>query len=312
MTTENMETFAYMAAAFIGISLGLIGGGGSIMTVPVLVYLFGISPLLATSYSLFIVGSTSMVGAFNNYRKGFVNIKTALLFGISSISTVFLTRKFIIPAIPAHIATIGRFNISQDMLTMVLFAILMLLAATAMIRNSEQSYNSKQPYNSKQSHSSRRSNSIGRLLPKTANFKQTDNADLARILRAVERPVNLPRLLFYGTGIGLTTGILGAGGGFLLIPTLVLLVGLPMKEAVGTSLLIIALNSLIGFTGDLGHFTINWFFLIKITSIAIIGIFGGGYLNGKMPADSLKKGFGIFVLVMGFYIILRELVFKPL
>ena len=295
-----METLAYLASAFIGLSLGLIGGGGSIMTVPVLVYLFGLSPVLATSYSLFIVGSTSMVGAFNNYRKGYVNIKTALLFGITSISTVFLTRKFIIPAIPAHIATIGRFQISQDMLTMVLFAILMLLAATAMIRSSQQP-DIHQPLNS-----------IGELTPIMAISDISNNSDLASILNAEKRPIDLPRLLFYGTGIGLATGILGAGGGFLLIPTLVLLVGLPMKEAIGTSLLIIALNSLIGFTGDLWHFTMNWFFLIKITCIAIMGIFAGGYLNRKMPADKLKKGFGIFVLVMGIYIILHELVFKPL
>lgn len=313
-----METFAYLAAAFIGLSLGLIGGGGSIMTVPVLVYLFGLSPVLATSYSLFIVGSTSMVGAFNNYRKGYVNIKTALLFGISSISTVFLTRKFIIPAIPAHIATIGRFQISQDMLTMVLFAVLMLLAATAMIRSGSESYNS-QPLNTSQmpdiSQASTCIQQINSIRKSTSIMdipERAENTDSACILNTEERPIDLPRLLFYGTGIGLATGILGAGGGFLLIPTLVLLVGLPMKEAIGTSLLIIALNSLIGFTGDLGHFTMNWFFLIKITSIAIMGIFAGGYLNRKMPADRLKKGFGIFVLVMGIYIILRELVFKPL
>lgn len=282
-----METFAYLASALIGLSLGLIGGGGSIMTVPVLVYLFGVSPMMATSYSLFIVGSTSMVGAFSNYRKGFVNIKTALLFGISSISTVFLTRKFIIPAIPAHIATIAGFSISQNLLTMVLFAVLMVLAATSMIRSG-----------------------MVRRADASDGSQTAENFSAANEASDESKPVDLPKLLMYGIAIGLATGILGAGGGFLLIPTLVLLVGLPMKEAIGTSLLIIALNSLIGFTGDLGHFIMDWVFLLKITGIAIIGIFIGGYLNKKIDGARLKKGFGIFVLVMGIYIILRELILK--
>lgn len=266
-----MQIFAYPASALIGISLGLIGGGGSIMTVPVLVYLFGTSPLLATSYSLFIVGSTSLVGAINNYRKGLVSIKTALLFGISSITTVFLTRRLIIPAIPDHIARIGTFQLTQNVLTMVLFAILMVMAACAMIRSGEQS--------------------------------KAESAES-------KKKLSLSRLLSYGVAIGFATGILGAGGGFLLIPTLVLLIGLSMKEAVGTSLLIIALNSLIGFTGDFGHFAINWFFLFRITLIAIAGIFVGGYLSKTIDGAKLKKGFGWFVLVMGIYILIRELFLK--
>lgn len=264
-----MQIFAYLASALIGISLGLIGGGGSIMTVPVLVYLFGTSPLLATSYSLFIVGSTSMVGAFNNYRKGLVSVKTALLFGLTSITTVFLTRKLLIPIIPKHITRIGSFELTENVLTMVLFAVLMVAAASAMIQS-------------------------GR------------NKEIQA--KASEKQLNIPRLLGYGVAIGLATGLLGAGGGFLLIPTLVLLVGLPMKEAVGTSLLIIALNSLIGFTGDLGHFTIDWIFLSKITSIAVAGIFIGGFISKKVDGAKLKKGFGWFVLIMGIYIIIKELV----
>lgn len=260
----------YIAALFIGISLGLIGGGGSILTVPVLVYLFGINPVLSTSYSLFVVGSTSLVGAFNNYLKGLVRIKTALLFGLSSITTVFLTRKFIIPLIPEHIATIGGFNITEPIVTMVLFAILMVVASLSMIKSRQNKTN--EPL-------------------------------------ADSKKVNLPKLLLYGVAIGIATGLLGAGGGFLLIPTLVLLVKLPMKEAVGTSLLIIALNSLIGFTGDLGHFTMNWFFLFKVTTIAIAGTFIGSVIGKKIAGDKLKKGFGWFVLVMGFYILVKEILF---
>jgi uncharacterized protein len=268
-----MELLGYFLAALVGISLGLIGGGGSILTVPILVYVMGFNPILATSYSLFIVGSTSMVGAINNYRKGFVQIKTALLFGIASISTVFITRKFIVPVIPKKILNIGDLEITENMLTMLLFAVLMLAASVAMI--------------------------------KSGNEKDDAN----KLYPVTKKKINLPRLLLYGIAIGLATGFLGAGGGFLLIPTLVLLVGLPMKEAVGTSLLIIALNSLIGFTGDLGHFIIDWLFLAKITAIAIAGIFVGGSLSKKINSEKLKKAFGWFVLIMGIYILVKEIFF---
>ena len=271
----------YIAALFIGISLGLIGGGGSILTVPVLVYLFGINPVLSTSYSLFVVGSTSLVGAFNNYLKGLVRIKTALLFGISSITTVFVTRKFLIPLIPEHIATVGGLNITAPIVTMVLFAILMVAASISMIKSGKQKKDSK----------------------------AIDDEQNEKTIVATEK-INLPKLLMYGVAIGIATGLLGAGGGFLLIPTLVLLVKLPMKEAVGTSLFIIALNSLIGFTGDLGHFTMNWFFLFKVTTIAIAGTFVGGLIAKKISGDKLKKGFGWFVLIMGIYILTREIFFS--
>lgn len=265
-----MEIVGYIASLLIGISLGLIGGGGSILTVPVMVYLFGLQPLLATSYSLFIVGSTSLVGSFNNLRKGLVNVKAALLFGASSIVTVFLTRKYLVPAIPKNIATIGSVTITEPLLTMVLFAVLMLLASFSMIRN------------------------------KNVAAEEEECPDCIRF----------SKLVFYGIAIGLVTGLLGAGGGFLLIPALVLLLKLPMKKAIGTSLLIIALNSLVGFTGDLGHFAINWTFLLTVTAIAIAGIFIGGALSKKIPGEKLKKAFGWFVLVMGVYIILKETILK--
>ena len=269
-----MQTLGFFLAALVGISLGLIGGGGSILTVPILVYIMGVNPILATSYSLFIVGSTSLVGAYNNWRNGRVKIRTALLFAISSVTTVFITRKFLIPVIPELILKIDNFELTKDMLTMVLFAILMLVAAMAMIKNGN----------------------------KEEDKLSTDDLKVIKL--------SLPKLLLYGVGIGLATGLLGAGGGFLLIPTLVLLVGLNMKEAVGTSLLIIALNSLIGFLGDLGHYTIDWVFLGTLTIIAMAGIFVGGFLSKKIEAGKLKKGFGFFVLIMGIYILIKEIFFS--
>jgi uncharacterized membrane protein YfcA len=261
-----MEIAGYFAAALIGISLGLIGGGGSILTMPVLVYLFRISPSLATSYSLFIVGSTSLIGAFNNYKKGFVSIKTALLFGLSSIATVFLTRKFIIPTLPKKFE-IGAITVTESFLIMCLFAVLMVFASVSMIKS------------------------------KTKEKKDTTS----------EKEINVSKLFFNGVAIGIVTGLVGAGGGFLLIPTLVLLGNIPMKEAIGTSLFIIALNSLIGFTGDIGHFEIDWFFLLMITAIAIAGILAGGYIGKKISGEKLKKAFGWFVLIMGICIIIKEL-----
>ena len=261
-----MEIAGYIASLLIGVSMGLIGGGGSILTMPILVYLFAVSPTIAISYSLFIVGLSSLVGAYKNYRKGLVNFKTVLLFGSSSISTVFIVRKFIIPYLPDVFFRLGSFEVTHSLFVMVVFAILMLAASISMIRS------------------------------KTV---------VAEKLVKEKRWV----LVMYGVLIGLVTGFLGAGGGFLLIPALVILMKLPMKEAIGTSLLIIALNSLIGFLGDIGRHPIEWKLILIITAIAIVGIFLGTYFNQKVNSQKLKKGFGWFVLIMGIYIIVRELVF---
>ena len=266
-----MVVIVFLLVVLVGISLGLIGGGGSVLTVPILVYFMGINPILATSYSLFIVGSTSMVGAVINYRKGLVCLNTAMLFGLSSITTVYFTRKILLPAIPSVVYHTDHLQITKSTATMVLFALLMLLAAAAMIRNKKKEY-----------------------ITETSIFNNTRD---------------IPKLLFYGILIGFTTGLLGVGGGFLLIPTLVFILKKPMKEAIGTSLLIIALNSLIGFTGDIGHFTMQWNFLIVVTIMAIAGIFVGGFLAKKINGESLKKVFGWFVLIMGIYIFIREIFF---
>ena len=203
-----MEIIGYLAAILIGVVLGLIGGGGSILTVPLLVYLFGINPVTATSYSLFIVGLTSTVGSIHYFRMGLVNIKTAFLFGIPSIIAVFITRAYILPAIPYELITIGTFIVTKDIFLMLLFAMLMIGASYNMIKKSNI-------------------NSILDENQKWANLK----------------------IALKGIMVGTITGLVGAGGGFLIIPALVLLRKLPMKEAVGTSLLIIASNSLIGFLG---------------------------------------------------------------
>jgi hypothetical protein len=261
-----MEIIGYIASVVIGISLGLIGGGGSILTVPVLVYLLGVEPVVATAYSLFIVGTTSLVGVFPKYRHGLVNLKTAIIFGIPSIAAVFITRKFLVPLIPAHIFNIGNFEVTKPILIMVLFAILMVFASYSMIKN---------------------------------GIKESEETG--------KQQFNYPMIIIEGAVVGMLTGIVGAGGGFLIIPALVLFSKLPMKLAVGTSLLIIAAKSLIGFTGDLSHYTMDWKLLLFVTGAAVIGIFIGSALNKKVPGEKLKKWFGWFVLVMGIYIIIKEL-----
>lgn len=231
-----------------------------------MVYMFGVSPIMATSYSLFVVGTTSLVGAAQQYRKGAVNIKMGFLFATTSVFTVFLTRKWLVPLIPAKIMTIHGFTITESWLTMVLFAILMILSAIFMLR--------------------RRTVVIEGVIQ--------------------GQPLSIVKLVLFGTSIGLITGLLGAGGGFLLIPALVLLLRLPMKEAVGTSLFVIALNSLIGFTGNMQDRGINWGLLIIISVLAIAGIVVGSYLNTRIPSEKLKKAFGWFVLAMGAFILAKE------
>jgi len=258
----------YLAALLIGVTLGLIGGGGSILTLPVLVYLFRIEPALATSYSLFLVGSTSVIGAWQNHRLRQVCFRTVLLFGSTSVIAVFSVRRWVLPAIPLQLGSIGELPLTRNGLTMVLFALLILWASLSMIRG-------------------RRKETAQPLAP---------------------QPGAHARLLLYGAGIGMVTGFLGAGGGFLLIPALVLLLRLPMKTAIGTSLLIIALNSLIGFTGDIGQYPIDWRLLGRLSLLSAGGLFIGMALGRHLPGEKLRKGFGWFVLLMGIFVLLRQLV----
>lgn len=267
-----MEAIGYLFSVIIGISLGLIGGGGSILTVPVLVYLLDVEPVTATAYSLFIVGTSSLIGAWPKYKQSLVDIRTAIVFGIPSILAVFATRKFIVAAIPDELFHVGGFAVTKPILMMVLFALLMIAASFSMIRDKK------------------------------------DNCEK----QVFGQKFNYPLIMAEGSVVGVLTGLVGAGGGFLIIPALVILGGLPMKMAVGTSLLIIAAKSLIGFTGDLSSHSVNvnWSFLLIVTALAVIGIFAGNRLSKKVDGDKLKKGFGWFVLVMGVYIIINELVLR--
>lgn len=262
-----MEILGYIASILIGIALGLIGGGGSILTVPVLVYLFSINPVLATAYSLFIVGATSVVGSFSYFKKGLVNIKTAIVFGIPSLLSVYFTRAYIVPAIPEVVFKINNFIVTKNILLMLVFALLMIFASYSMIR------------------------------------KTPSESEITR----EKQQFNYPLIVLEGAIVGILTGLVGAGGGFLIIPALVILSKLPMKEAIGTSLAIISAKSLIGFLGETTSSAIDWSLLLSITSLAILGILIGTLLSRKINGNKLKPAFGWFVLFMGIYIIVKEL-----
>ena len=267
-----MEIAGYIAAVFIGIVLGMMGGGGSILTVPVLVYLLYVNPLTATTYSLFIVGVTSMTGGARAYAKKQVDFRSVTEFGIPSIFAIFITRHFLLPAIPDQLFFIGNVEITKDIFLMIVFALLMLIASIFMILNADEG-----------------------IEPRT---------------QAPERNNKILYLAMLGFIIGIITGLLGAGGGFLIVPALILFMKLPMKTAIGTSLVIIAINSIFGFLFSLKQTPLDWKILLLFTALSIAGIYIGSRFTDKIPGKTLKKWFGWFVLIMGVYIIIKELLLR--
>jgi len=258
------QLIGYIAAIFVGLILGLIGGGGSILTVPLLVYLLGYNPIVATAYSLFIVGSSSLVGTIQKHRKKMVDFKTGLAFSFPSFLAVYLSRRYLVPNLPDTLFNVGDFTLTKEMTIMTFFAIVMLLASFSMIKTK-------------------------------------------KIEPDALKPQEYYKTFLQGIVIGVVTGVIGAGGGFLYVPALVHWANLPMKKAVGTSLVIVMINSLIGFTGDLHTIKVDWLFLLTFSLLTILGILIGGWLSKYVSGKSLKKGFGWFTLVMAFFIIIEEL-----
>jgi uncharacterized membrane protein YfcA len=257
-----VEVIGYIASVCIGIILGLLGGGGSILSIPILVYLFHVDAVEAAAYSLFIVGTTSLIGAIPKYREHLVSLRTAALFGVPSIVGTFATRRWIVHRLPEVIWQTEHFMLSKRLLLLGLFAVLMILASLSMIRG--------------------------------------------RKAEPDDDRVRTTWLLVQGLSIGILTGLVGAGGGFLIIPTLVLLTGLQFKIAVGTSLFIIAANSYSGFLGDLINMRMDWALLLPITALAIVGILVGNKLNREINGEILRKAFGWLTLAMGCFILARE------
>jgi len=258
-----MEFIGYLASIAIGIILGLLGGGGSILAIPILVYLFQVEAVVASAYSLFVVGVTSLIGAIPKYREHLVNLRTGIIFGLPSIVAIFATRKWVVPAIPEVIFQLGTFVFSRRLLILGVFAILLILASWSMMRGRAE-------------------------------------------IRSDDHEQRLLLLAFEGLLIGFLTGLVGAGGGFLIIPALVWLTGLPFKTAVGTSLFIIAINSMMGFLGDFLNYSVDWSLLLPISGLAISGILIGHKLQKSIAADRLRKAFGLFILIVGMAILIGE------
>jgi len=270
----EIEILGYLGALLTGVSLGLVGGGGSILIVPVLVYLFSVSPSTATAYSLFVVGVASIFGAIGYAKKGLIDYRTAMVFSLPAFVGVFAARRFVVPNLPEEIFSYGSVVVSKDILIMMVFALVMLVASYSMIRKS-----------------------------KNVASEPEDGETEGQV------KYNYKLIALEGFAVGAVTGFVGAGGGFLIVPALVMLANLPMKKAVGTSLMIISAKSLFGFLGDVtGNTVIDWNFLSVITLTSVAGIFLGNYLSNFIPGKKLKPAFGWFVLVMGNYILLKQIV----
>ena len=261
-----LEFIGFFGAFLTGIVIGLFGGGGSILAVPIFVYLFKLNPVIATSYSMFVVGFSAAIGTLINIKKKLIKYKTAFVFTLPALVSVFLTRHYMIPNIPDILLSFESFNITKKMGLMLFFSLIIIMSSVFMIKK-----------------------------PTTVS---ASNLNTRR---------NDSYLLLIGLSVGLLTGLVGAGGGFLIVPALVLLVKLPIKKAISTSLFIISIQSLIGFLGDLNTLVIDWKFLLTFTFISILGIFIGLTLSKKISAKGLKKGFGYFTVFMAIYIVYKEL-----
>ncbi len=262
---SEIEFLGFACALLVGIALGLIGGGGSILAVPIFAYLFGLDSVTSTAYSLFVVGTIALFGGAQKAHQGFVNWKMVAYFGIPAVFGVWLMRRLFIPALPEDILHISDFVVTRRMAMFGLFAILMALSAISMLQDSRDS----------------------------------DRPKKVKINPAV--------LIMQGLMLGFITGFVGAGGGFLIIPALILMAGLDVRTAIGTSLVIIALNSLLGFfLGDAMHLEIDWTFLISFVAIALIGMLIGNLLSRKLGSRQLKIGFAYFIIVMALFVFYME------
>jgi len=235
----------------IGLSLGLMGGGGSLLTVPALIYLVGQTPQSAVTTSLAIVGANSLMGASFHRAQGTLNWKVALSFGGAGMLVAYLAA--------------GLSKVLPEAVLLIAFAVVMLLVG-------------------------------GLMLTRSSN----DSAE-------IRTPRPLPIVIASGAGVGLMTGILGVGGGFLIVPALVMLVGLPMQMAVGTSLIIIAMNSLAGFLGHAGDGSFDITMTVIFTAAGLVGTFAGTRLNKRLPAGKLQKVFAWFVILLAIFLLYDNL-----
>jgi uncharacterized protein len=264
----SVEITVWICAVAIGTIIGLLGGGGAILAMPVMVYLMGYPPKVAAAYSLFVVGVVAFFGSIRHIRRKEISFQSILYFALPGMSMSFLTRRYIVPQVPDKIATLGELVITKDLLIMVLFAFIMLIAGWSMLRKIKDGPRK-------------------RLLPIEMTWLAIGS---------------------WGLVVGFISGMVGAGGGFMIIPILVVLMELPIKTAMGTSLAIITIQSLTGFSGDiLAQTPIDWGFIMRFTAFAMLGMWAGSTIAQKSKPEKLKKAFGVFVMLMGLLIVIMEM-----
>lgn len=262
-----MEIIGFILTVVIGLLVGLFGGGGSILSVPVLVYLFAIPATLSTTYSLALVSITSLIAATPHVVQKKLSYTKILQFGIPSMIALYTIRSFVLPSIPPYFKFLG-FEIEKNTFMMLFFSLLMLTSGFFMIK------------------------------------QKKNNPD------CIDCPYNHIALMVAGLLEGLITGIVGAGGGFIIVPILMIFGKMSVKQAVANSLFIIGVKSFIGFLGSHDISSLNFSFLIKILAIALVGMYFGVQLNKKLDAKQLKPIFGYFVMIMGYIILIKELLIK--
>ena len=259
-----MELFGYTLLIGVGLLLGMMGGGGSILSVPILVYLFSLDVVVASSYSLFIVGSTSVVGTALKHRDRFIDIPAVLQLGVPSLFVTFCTRKWIVCSLPDVLFMCGSIPLTRRILLLTVFATVIIFSSLMVIRS-----------------------------------RQSTGEE------STSRPYPLA-LIVAGLGVGFLSGLAGVGGGFLILPTLILFAGLRFNVAVGTALPIIAMNSLVGFLGGASSHPVDWLFLTSISLLATFGIFLGDVVARRLSSNNLKQIFGWSTLVLGIWILVKE------
>ncbi|WP_413533324.1 sulfite exporter TauE/SafE family protein [Empedobacter brevis] len=266
---DFIEFFGFVGAFFIGLIMGVLGGGGSILAVPILAYIFHFDEKIATAYSLCIVGSTGLIGGIKQATQNMVDWKIVSQFGFPAVIGITLVRAFLIPALPSDLFAIGDFIVTRRMAMFGLFAILMVFAAISMLKGKKE-------------------------------------------VEIVQKNEKLnPVLFIQGFLIGGLTGMVGAGGGFLIVPALMMVAKLEMKKASATSLVIIAINSLVGFfIGDALHIKIDWSFLSVFIGISMVGILVGTYINKFLPVQFLKRTFAIFIILMAIFMFIEEFIIQ--
>ncbi|HRE58605.1 MAG TPA: sulfite exporter TauE/SafE family protein [Candidatus Kapabacteria bacterium] len=255
----------YILAIFMGFLLGMLGGGGSILTVPILVYVGNIPAQNATGYSLFIVGVTALIGSIINMRKSLVRTREGLVFAVPALLTMYAMRAGILPMIPETVI-LPLVSVEKATLIMIVFSIVMMIAGIRMLRQQIQQHT---PSN-----------------------------------------LNYIHIIISGAIVGIVTGFVGAGGGFLIVPALVLLLRLPIREATATSLFVITLNSMVGFSGDIiSGANFDWNIMGIFTAVSILGMIIGIKIATIINPQKIKTIFAWFIMVMSVFILTKELFF---